>query len=301
MKWIILLSLVVFSLSCSNHHNDELYSKASMKCLLSGESLSHNKVDYYKRGDAPVCTKSITITSQNQEYSVPNVVTTFTFNPAGEQDTDLDIIMKDLTVGSNKITAVSTCQNGPLNAIYTDITRPNVDDIDDRTDQYAADLLVKQPVHAIYTEKNPVIKVISTDDSKNGVTINMGTVHHRVAAVVENDTDSEYLLKVSIEKGQGEVLLSTTEFIQIGSQVAFVINDSDAVGAIDYTVRIKHFTKTSQDEIADKEITDVIEAVSYNNRTRLYHFTKSTFEKGNATSTITWDILDAINDNKTYE
>jgi hypothetical protein len=275
-----------------------------MKCLIDAEPMSvySGMKSYYKRGTAPSCQKSITITANNQEYTVPAVISTFVFNPAGEQPTDLDIIMENLTVGSNEITATSTCGNEAKNAVYTDVAKPDIDDIDDRTDQYATDLLTKQPPHAPYREENPVIKVISTDNTKNDITISMVTDYHRLAVVLENSNDSQYLLKMQIEKGEAhEVLLATPDFVGIGDQVVFIINNDEAKFDIDYTVRIKHFTKDSEEELVEIEIEDVIETFAAQNRTRLYYFTKSTYQTGDASATITWAPWETVNDNKTYE
>lgn len=303
-KLILPLLLVLLISSCSKEDmkvaelSDVKLSGVSLKCAIKGsENNSKNKTANvaYDRGDAPVYISGVTLTVENLEYDVEDVIKKFNFTDdeySSSSNIDIqEIVLNNLTVGENRITAVGICKNEPLNRYYKNIEKFDASTLKARANQYADYLVQLQPLHADYTGEKPLIKEISPDMDDNTVDIVMTTESHRLAVVVENAEDSEYLLKVSIETEGGEVLLSSSGLMGIDTQAAFVVNDDDAYGAKNYNLKIRCFTKKSETEIKDMTIVRPIAAQSRDNITKLYHFSKDELYTSSSDVSFTWNVM----------
>jgi hypothetical protein len=149
--------------------------------------------------------------------------------------------------------------------------------------------------------ENPIIKDISINDNNNLVNVNMITQNHRVAIVIENSGESNYILKVSVLGKDGSELLGTDNYIRINSQHAMIINNSNASGDKTYTVNIKYFTKDSEIEILEKNITREIRASEGSNITKLYHFSKNNLLESDSDALFAWDQMNDIISGETIE
>jgi len=293
MKWIILLTVVLFSVSCSNDPKEIKLGKASLKVDIKAAELAAGLKTGYKRGQAPVYIAGVTLTADNTEYNIASVVNIVqTFNFASDVATDgEDIVLTGLTVGTNSITAVGICDNTAENAHYSVLSEATGGNLKEKADAYAEVLRGKQPIYAAYTEDNAVEKVISAGD--NAITVNMVTDNHRVAVVLENPDGSEYVLKIKIWEGDEDLFPLVDDFIEAGAQEAFVINNAEATGSKTYTVKVSYFTRVSH-ELMDT-ITKTISVVSYDNITKLYQFSKDDLLEGEASTTFTWTPLEEKN------
>ena len=294
MKWIILFSLLVFTLACSNEPSEMYLSNASLKCEINGADLrSGLKSVYYKRGDAPVYISGVILTAKNTEYNVSDVVSEYTFNPYGESYADKDIVLEGLTVGNNIITAKGVCNSVSGNNYYMDVTRA-WGDLTERANQYAETLKSSQPIYADYKEETPLNIAIS-NRSDNRASISMVTENHRVAVVLENSYDSKYNLALEIkESGSSVPLFSSTYFIPVNTQDAFVINNDDARGNKTYTVTVTYYDKYSYAAVGS--VVKTIVAGACDNITKLYYFNKGELEVGDVEAFMTW--VPWVTDNK---
>jgi len=317
MKWIILLSAVLFATSCSKGPAVIPTAKGSLNVDVLTKTLKTGLKA--AEADAPVYVKGVTLTAVNSEYTKTS---TQTFDFVGDGAVaENAIVMTDLTVGQTTISAKGIAANLPLNkgyffsdAVVGDATDADV--LKDRATAYAAYLrgdVVNHGVFARYASvedanddgKNDGDVVVSNKDV-NGVSLQMETEDHRLAIILENPTSSMYDLEMTVYKKVGDVktkmfsskekITENAELINQGEQVAYVINDEAATGEITYVLEVKYYMTDSHDLIKDKTITpdDIVVGASSNN-TKLYRFIKGQLLTGSASVELNWVPLTEIN------
>ena len=281
---VIIVTSTILS-SCNNEPQDLAGITSSLKINLVSDNLTESttKSTYYKKGEAPAYMSGITITADNQDYAeIANVTKTFDFNPAGEQASDLNIVLDGINLGSTKVIAQGICSSTAKNAIYTGLTRATSTELNARSEAYSKTLISKQAIWAEYSGQTNTN--IIANPSSNKANLTMNTQNHRYSGVIENHSTSKYSLTFDVYEGTTK-LLSHTSKIPAGQQVGFVINSSTAKSTKSYKVVVRCHTPSVNNI---KEYTETISVSANNVKNSLFAFTKSGFFTSSSTFNITW-------------
>lgn len=296
MKWIVLFSLIVFSVSCSNDTKDILLSNASLNVEINAADLNNTgglKAGVYKRGNAPVYIKGVEITAINTEYDVDDVKETFLF-ASDNADEGEDIVLSGLTVGANSITAKGLARYSAKNAHYWNIPGMSGNNLDDDADACAKYLRGIHPIYAQYYSKIPVEKVIS-NGGNNEITVDMVTDNHRAAFVFHN-ASSKYHIVVYVRVA-GKIMAAAS--VSRGGSVSYVYNDKNAKGNKTYDITIDYYTKNSYEKMGGFVRHETVS--SYDNVTKLFRFSKDELHEGKSLSKFTWKKLNVKNSGEDIE
>lgn len=300
LKYASSLFCVFFILSCSNDYTNSSLLNVSLECSIQGIDIPVNKSTTKSQNEStavPVFISGVRLEVENLEYEVANVFSDFYFKEPELVDLSgketFDVVLENVTVGRNRITARGICKNKALNSIYSNIEKCDAISLDDRAAQYGDNLKDLHHIYADYFNKEDVVKEITTNNIQ--VSIPMVTDSHRLGVVVENTIDSEYLLKVSIQDEEGKLLLSSQDFMNIGTQDAFVINNNDAKGDKTYKVSVRYFTKGSKIEMQDKTIIRTINIGSKTNFTKLYVFSRDELLESSSSMSLSWKYIEDVN------
>ncbi len=289
--FLLLFCLLVFS-CCSSKYSDEQLPQGSVLFNIKGPESSIKGTTRQDRANIPDYIVGVVLKVENMEYDVKDVIEQYNYNQI-EGDTNV-IVLSNITFGTNKITVKGVCNNPPLNFYYKSIPKCNDYNLNKRAKQYGDVLKIIQPIYASYVIEKPVIKNISADINSNIVDINMVTQNHRVAVIIENSEDSNYILKAFIFGEDGTELLKSDDYIQNDDRHAMIINNTAASEDEIYTVEIKYYTKHSEVEMLNKTITRQISASKASNITKLYHFSKDNLLESNIDALFSWNSMKEI-------
>ncbi len=308
MKWIVLLSAVLFAAACSNDSAEinGIVSKGLVKVNIEAAQ-SSVKSGGFKRGNAPVYIDGVIIKADNKEYTEAkyDVTQEFLFK-SDRSDDGVDIVMTDVYVGTTNISAVGICDvDNKVNTYIQELTSVNIDALDAAAKKYDENLRTSNPVYAHYVSE-PTADIVVANDATNAITVNMNSENHRVAFVMENPSTSLYDIKWRVSVKDGAVLNTWSDYMDAGTQQAYIINDAYAVNARTYMVEVQYFTKDSHEPMLDesgdeKVFTKEVTANALDNVTKLYRFTKEGLLQGDVNATITWEQKDPIADGEEIE
>ena len=224
----LLVSGAVFVTSCdsrkTNYLNEGTLPKAEVKLSMGGAFVNSLKTGY-NRGDAPAYISGVTITAKSNDFTTTDVVENFPFAETGGDDISFSV-----PVGNNEFSAVASCSNTPGNEYFVIPAESKPDnsitDITERAEKYAEIASDLKGIYAGFTSGDPVIKNISSS-ATNTVTINLKTEDRRVNFIIENEPTSVYKVTATLRSDRGQSLVSTSNYVSPGSQVALIANDSE--------------------------------------------------------------------------
>lgn len=293
-KYTLFFLGLVMLCSCSSEYteySEGFIPKSKIQCVFNGtkSSVKTSSANSQLKGEAaPPYISGVNLTVENIEYTVDDIDRQYNVN-----DNMLEVVvLDDITVGKNKITAKGVCENSPLNSCHYGVPKMNNDDLNERAQMYADYLKQIHPIYVDYTVEEPVVTDISANAEDNIINLSMVPMSHRLAVVLENPVDSKYILKISVEKEDGSVLVNTQDFVETGSQVALVINDDSAIGDENYTVKVNYFTKITGTEMLDRTISKTLEVRQGANITKLYSFSKEELIESNSNTLFTWKHME---------
>lgn len=297
MKWIVLISVILFAVACSDKSEDLGFKKVSVGINLSADDTNggNTKATGYKRGEAPVYIDGVRLTATSRDFSGFNVTEDFYFKSDDPND-GKDIILTGVAIGGNDFMATGLCNASQGNEHFADLTPVSASSMNDYADKYAQVLRGLKPIYAEYKPWGSVYKAISTTGI-NTVDITLRTRTHRFSVVLENPDESNYSLKWKLKRGGSELFASSADgFVQPGKVEAFVVNDLVATESGNYVFELTYYTKDSHEQILTNwgspiVLTEYISVQAGNDKTNYYQFKDRALEDGEADLTMTWNAM----------
>lgn len=299
LKYILYIFLILSIFSCSEKIDEQVLPSVSLECSISGIVSASSTKTYNKtavKASVPDFISGVSLTVENLDYDVSDAVKSLYFDSMDAdvkvEENMLSLELNGIVVGRNRITAKGICKNEALSILYSDIDKFDAEDLNVRASQYADYLMQKHPMYANYFNKGEIIKQITT--SNNSVNIPMTSDSHRLAVVLENSTESKYLLKITVEDDLGNIVIASDDYIGIGSQIAMVINDNDAKGEKEYTVTVRCFSKNSNIEFPEYQKEKTIRISERVNSTKLYVFSKDELLESEGNFAFNWELMEEV-------
>lgn len=303
LKFILYIFFISSIFSCSNEIEEEVIPSVSMECSISGiiskstnKSISRSTTKSAINTSVPDFIAGITLIVENLDYAVKDATRTLYFDSMSDdikiEEQTLSVKLNDIVVGRNNISAKGICKNDPINKVYNVSEKFDASNLNVRASQYADYLMKIHPMYANYFSQGEIIKQITSEN--NDVSVPMTSDSHRFAVVLENSSDSKYLLKVTIEDNSGNVILGPDDFIGVGKQIAMVINNDDAKGDKTYRVNVKCFSKNSKIEFPEYQKEKTINVGERVSSTKLYVFSKDKLLESEGDFSFNWELMEEI-------
>lgn len=303
MRWIVLLSVIVFATACSKDNADITpAAKASVKVTIDAAEMSGGGDLYgYRRGTAPDFIEGVTVSAKHKIYSTGHDVSyNFYFNSHYPNDGKY-ILLQAITVGDNEIDAVGICKNDPKNSRYdVDVEDYNtIVDLNYAATQYGWWLKTnKQGIYAnYYAETKKTVTIVKQWNP--AINLHMVTTNHRVAVVMANNsTVYDIKWKMAVKNSSA---FYTSDFMGNNAKDSYIVNDENAVGTKTYVVTLEYYYRNTHEKVLNDDGTHKIAikeipAVAYDNIIRYYKFENNTLKEGKANVGLSWQPLNDIID-----
>lgn len=327
----LLIAALIISAACTRENTEiEMNTgKVKVKVNLTTNNLSTKATTStggapaigYKRGTAPEFISGVKFKVENTEYPDDKEIYEEEYTFGTGADTDQDIILSKIAVGTNKITAVSVHKDGDaayvqniqtngktLQSFPADISTVTSDQLNKyaeatRTyvDTYAT------PYFEFSAEKEVDIYPHFTSEGMyetQTVDMNMQTKNHRLIIALAIPDHSKYnvAMKVTatIENGSKIVYFEdagdgTPVLTKIGNTAFWVLNTIAQKGNVDYDIDFTTYTKTSNQVV--NSFGKIISLSAGDNLSKYYIFNDNElYESDIDANNITWQ--DVTGDNQ---
>lgn len=264
--YIIILSICTGLMSCTKDSN-ELSGGQFPTTDLPVKSISYSEKgtasdelgslkSSYKRYGAPVYLSGVKFSVRHEsesDYSYQE----FNFNPAGEQEADKDIILKQIKLGCNWIYSEGICSGSYHNSTLTltgdQIVPASITDVDARADAYAPIINTLDPVYAKFRGNSDQIMVKEVAGNEDYTAV-MHTNDKRLNLVIENNIASKYTLGIQVHKPENKGLMyGLRSNVAAGEVKAAVINESSLSQYDELVVKIWY--KTNYGDVKEESYT----------------------------------------------